>query len=94
VIEVAAPVTPVSRPARLPRLRKTPVFLWKFLVGMVCCQSLLFSFLLVGWTYRFMQRVALKAWWKQSRDRQEADRRSHLSSSSRSSDPRRATHSP
>lgn len=73
MIEVAAPVTPVSRPARLPRLRKTPVFLWKFLVGMVCCQSLLFSFLLVGWTYRFMQRVALKAWWKQSRDRQEAE---------------------
>lgn len=67
MIELAPAVTPVSRPARLPRLWKGVVFVWKFAIGMACCQSLLFSFLLVGWTYRFMQRTALKAWWKRSR---------------------------
>jgi hypothetical protein len=59
-------VTPVSRPALLTRLWKALVFVWKFAIGLVCCQSLVFSILLVGWTYRFMQRVALKTWWKRS----------------------------
>ena len=49
--------------ARLWRVLAAP---WKFVVGMICCQSFLLSLLLVGWTYRFMQRVALKAWWKRS----------------------------
>ncbi len=31
---------------------------------MICCQTPLLSVLLFGWTYRFMQRAALKAWWK------------------------------
>ena len=53
-------------PAGLGRLWRAVIFLLKFAVGMFCCQSLLFSFLLVGWTYRFMQRTALKAWWKRS----------------------------
>ncbi|HZO86164.1 MAG TPA: hypothetical protein VFC26_13170 [Verrucomicrobiae bacterium] len=48
------------------RLWKGLVFFWKFAIGMLCVQSLVFSFFLVGWTYRFMQRVALKSWWKRS----------------------------
>jgi hypothetical protein len=42
------------------------MFVWKFAIGMVCVQSLVLSIFLVGWTYRFMQRVALKAWWRRS----------------------------
>ena len=70
MIEVAPVETPIAQPQRrsfASRAWRTMAFLWKFLVGMVCCQSLLFSFLLVGWTYRFMQRVALTSWWKRSR---------------------------
>jgi hypothetical protein len=60
-------IAPVSRLAGRARLWRAVVAPWKFLIGMLCCQSFLFSFLLVGWTYRFMQRVALKSWWKRSR---------------------------
>src|SRR5882672_2286121 len=38
----------------------------KFLWGMVFCQSLLGSILVVGWTYRLAQRRVLKYWWKRS----------------------------
>lgn len=60
------PVPPVSTPARSSRLWRGLVFIWKFAIGIICCQSLIFSIFLVGWTYRFMQRVALKVWWKRS----------------------------
>ena len=39
----------------------------KFLWGMIFCQSLVGSILVVGWTYRLAQRQALKQWWKRSR---------------------------
>lgn len=57
-----------ARPRRTfpARLWKGLIFVWKFAIGIVCVQSLVFSVFLVGWTYRFMQRVALKAWWKRS----------------------------
>lgn len=65
-VPAEAPATP-SLPDRSPsRLWRSVVFVWKFAVGMFCCQSLFFSIFLVGWTYRFMQRAALKAWWKRS----------------------------
>lgn len=48
------------------RLWRGVCFIWKFAIGMFCCQSLLFSLFLVGWTYRFMQRTALKTWHKRS----------------------------
>jgi len=66
VAPVQATIAPSNPPVFVSGIGKAVVFSWKFLVGMVCCQSLLFSFMLVGWTYRFMQRVALKAWWKDS----------------------------
>jgi hypothetical protein len=66
----AAAVEPAVAPKPLRplpgRVWRSVIFVWKFAVGMVCCQSFLLSFLLVGWTYRFMQRVALKSWWKRS----------------------------
>ena len=57
---------PVKPRAPFQRVWKAVVAVWKLLVGVVCAQSLVFSVVLVGWTYRFMQRTALKRWWKQS----------------------------
>src|SRR5438445_5225371 len=42
------------------------VFTWKYVVGMACCQFFLCSILIVGWTYRLMQRVVYKRWWQRS----------------------------
>src|SRR5262249_46334178 len=39
------------------------VFPVKFLLGMIFCQGILGSILIVGWTYRLAQRSALKFWW-------------------------------
>jgi len=39
---------------------------WKILMGTVLCQFSLTSILVVGWTYRLMQRRALKRWWSMS----------------------------
>ncbi len=46
------------------RIWKLIVAVWKLLVGAMLCQFLLTAVLAVGWTYRFMQRSALRAWWK------------------------------
>jgi hypothetical protein len=63
----AQPTVAVREAPRLvSRLWKFVVFIWKFAIGMVCCQSLVSSVFLVGWTYRFMQRTAVKAWHKRS----------------------------
>jgi hypothetical protein len=62
------------------------VFLWKYFLGVLLCQSLIGSVMIVGWTYRLMQRCALKYWWKRSRLPGEGGRfeefvaRSHLTS--------------
>ncbi|MDB6109967.1 MAG: hypothetical protein JWR69_1717 [Pedosphaera sp.] len=45
---------------------KCAVFVWKFVVGMILCQSLVGGVLIVGWTYRLMQRTAYKRWWQRS----------------------------
>ena len=42
------------------------VFLWKYFLGAVLCQSPLLCVLVIGWTYRAAQRAVLKRWWKQS----------------------------
>jgi hypothetical protein len=39
---------------------------WKFLVALLLTTNWLLSVLVVGWTCRFMQRTAFKAWWRQS----------------------------
>jgi hypothetical protein len=40
--------------------------LWHFAVGVLLSQSLLLSFLVVGWLHRFMQGVVYRRWWKTS----------------------------
>lgn len=42
-------------------------FPWKFLVGVVLIQSLVGSFIVLGWLWRVSQRFVLKAWWKRNR---------------------------
>src|SRR5438270_136246 len=51
------------RPALLYRAL---VFPMKFFWGMLFCQGLLGSILVVGWTYRLAQRAVLKYWWSLS----------------------------
>jgi hypothetical protein len=53
---------------RLFRVRfwNVTVFAWKYVVGMAFCQFFLGSILIVGWTYRLMQRVVYKRWWQRS----------------------------
>ena len=41
---------------------KTAVFFWKYVVAVALCQLFFGSILVVGWTYRLMQRTALKTW--------------------------------
>ena len=47
-------------------LAKTFSGLWKILLGAVFCQFLPTAILAVGWTYRAMQRRALRLWTRQS----------------------------
>ncbi len=43
-----------------------PLTMWKYLVGVVLCQSMLGAVIVVGWTTRLMQRQIYLAWWKKS----------------------------
>jgi len=42
---------------------------WRFFVGVVLCQHLLASLLVVGWTNRIMRRRVLYEWWRGSPSR-------------------------
>ena len=44
---------------------------WRILAGGLLCFSLVGSILVTGWTYRWMQGLVLRGWWKRSRFRQE-----------------------
>jgi hypothetical protein len=46
----------------LPWLARPIQFLW----GLIFCQGLLGSVLVVGWSYRFAQRSVLRQWWSRS----------------------------
>lgn len=46
-------------------VKTTGAFLWKTLFGAILCQTLLMSVFVVGWTYRAMQRAAVKRWMKE-----------------------------
>lgn len=46
-------------------LKKLGAFFWKTVFATLLCQGLLTSVLVVGWTYRAMQRAALKRWMKE-----------------------------
>ncbi|MEK7793062.1 MAG: hypothetical protein AAB353_00960 [Candidatus Hydrogenedentota bacterium] len=48
------------------RLKTFAAFAWKLVLGAAFCQFLPTSILVVGWTYRLMQRTALKQWWRAS----------------------------
>jgi len=48
------------------RFVKALTFVWKYFLGVVFMQTLLGAVLVVGWTYRLMQRAALKRWWRLS----------------------------
>jgi len=47
-------------------LRFTFTATWKTFVAMALCQSLVGSILVVGWTYRLMQRSAVRYWGRRS----------------------------
>jgi len=49
-----------------PRWKQRLMFPVKFLLGMVFCQFIAGSMLVIGWTFRFAQRVAWKTLWKRS----------------------------
>src|SRR2546425_602315 len=55
------PATQPSAPALALRIIFAPI---KFLLGMVFCQTVPGSLLVIGWTYRLMQRAALRRWWQ------------------------------
>jgi len=65
------PASAGPAPASVSSLESSPVprslvAIWKFGFAILCCQNFLLSFLLLGWSYRFMQRTALMAWWKKN----------------------------
>lgn len=67
--------TAIARPRSLLRgfaegVRSVIVFVWKWLCGVVLCLGPLASVVVVGWTLRFMQRVAYRSWWHLSGRRQ------------------------
>jgi len=51
-------------------LWRAVVFPVKFFIGMLFCQGMLVSLMVVGWSYRFAQRAAFKHWWKRSAHRE------------------------
>lgn len=52
------------------KLRGTPAFVWKYLVGVLGCQNPVTALVVVGWSYRLARRTAVKAWWQRSPCRQ------------------------
>lgn len=55
------------------RIWKGLVFLWKLFLGMLFCRGPVLSLLVVGWTYRLMQRSVVKRWWLESRRNSEGE---------------------
>ena len=90
-LETPATVDAPPSPGRLGRwlgaARHAAMAIWRFFVGMVLCQSLLGSVLVVGWTYRLVQRSVLKCWWRRGRTKGDAaDWLSFCSGSNRTQD--------
>lgn len=46
------------------KLKTMGVWLWRVLLGTVFVQSPILALLVIGWTYRYMQRRALKTWFE------------------------------
>jgi hypothetical protein len=77
ILHVAEAPSVPSRGALARTAWKTVVFLWKYFVGALFCQSILGSIAVIGWTYRLSQRVALRYWWARSEHKQPATRLAH-----------------
>ncbi len=77
-----------ARPGATARLRRRALFAWRFVIGVVLCQTLLGSVVAVGWTYRWMQRSALRHWWR----RVGLEQRGAQFAAFAASDPMTATH--
>ncbi len=57
----------VATPPRKPRrFRALLALAWRCFIGVLFSQSLLLSFLVVGWLQRGMQRAVLRRWWQTS----------------------------
>ena len=61
-----SPEEAAKRGGGLRWLWRAACFPVKFLFGLVFCQGLLMSLLVLGWAYRLAQRTAIKHWWKRS----------------------------
>ena len=61
----------IARPRVSPTRRRVFFFPVKFFWGMIFCQGLVGSILVVGWTYRLAQRSVLKSWWSRSSRREQ-----------------------
>ncbi len=68
------------------RTRALGVGVWKYLAGVVACQSAFFCVLANGWTYRLAQRSVLKRWWKMSDRRGESSFNQFVRDASRERD--------
>jgi hypothetical protein len=75
VLQIAeiSSVAPRSRRVRMTAWR-TVVFIWKYFIGALFCQSILGAVAVIGWTYRLSQRVALRYWWSRSECKQAGTR--------------------
>ncbi len=58
--------TATSRNLSFARTRRAAMFLVRYTIGVLFCQTLVGSLVAVGWTYRWMQRSALQYWWRKS----------------------------
>lgn len=58
--------TTSTRSMSFARTRRAAALLFRFFIGVLFCQTLLGSLAAVGWTYRWMQRSALRFWWRKS----------------------------
>jgi hypothetical protein len=48
---------------------KAVIFLWKYVIGALFCQSIAGAIMIVGWSYRLSQRSAIRYWWARSEHR-------------------------
>ena len=75
VLQIAESSSVAPRARRLRTTTwKTVVFIWKYFVGVLLCQSILGAVAVIGWTYRLSQRVALRYWWSRSECKQAGTR--------------------
>lgn len=59
---VAAAGAAHASPRRFQRWQGRAIKMWKYLVGVLLCQNLVFSVLVVGWCYRLMRRTTRREW--------------------------------